>query len=103
MDGDDISDSDDEFWDENEQKENMERAAKSIEGVSLLPNALQSTKSTVKQSNLSKNQKLEIIEKESPELLGLLKDFEGKLNELKTNVQPLLTEYVHFIPIINFI
>merc|ERR1711879_132266 len=31
---------------------------------------------------------------DSPELLGLLKDFEGKLAELKNNVQPLLTEVV---------
>lgn len=74
----------------------MERAAKSLEGVSLLPGGKQSKSALKKQSNLSKNQKLEIIEKESPELLGLLKDFEGKLSELKNNVQPLLTEYVFF-------
>merc|ERR1711943_83658 len=95
-DEDDGSDSEDEYWDEAEQKERFQQAAKSIEGVSLLPSGStkkQETKNNKKPSKkLSKEEKLEILERDSPELLGLLNDFQGKLGELKNNVQPLLSE-----------
>jgi len=97
VEGEDESDSDDdEFWDEAEQKKNFQQAAKAIEGVSLIPETKEEQKKKAKKVslNLSKEEKLEIIEKDSPELLGLLKDFEGKLSELKNNIQPLLTEVV---------
>ena len=97
-DEDDGSDSEDEYWDEAEQKERFQQAAKSIEGVSLLPSGStkkQETKNNKKPSKkLSKEEKLEILERDSPELLGLLNDFQGKLGELKNNVQPLLSELV---------
>jgi len=89
------SDSDDEYWDEAEQKEQFRKAAKSIENVSIGPLKDQSVSVERVKANISKlseSDKLKILENDSPELLGLLKDYKLKYNELKTSVQPLLAE-----------
>lgn len=87
-------DSDDQFWDEAEQKTSYKKAAQSIKEVSIAPASKSSTleKISTKSAPLSAKEKLQILESESPELLALLSDFKAKLHDLKTNVKPLLTE-----------
>jgi len=91
-------DSEDEYWDEAQQKESFRKAAKAIENVSIDPvrNPARERVERVKPnlSKMSEKEKLQLVQNESPELVALLTDFKAKLQDLKTNVQPLLTEVV---------